>query len=67
MSRYEIRKYSEVGRRKSKPGTFYGVWDNQINNWVVNTMGIGIQTAKRIVKALEKNTNINRPKPFWRE
>jgi len=67
MPRYEIRKYCEMSRKKSKPGIFYGVWDNQIDNWVVNTMGVGIQTAKRIVKALEKNKNVNKPKLFWRE
>lgn len=66
-SRYEIRKYSEVPRRRSKPGTFYGVWDNKINNWVINARGIGLNTAKRIIKSLEGNTNVNKPKPFWRE
>ena len=40
---------------------------NRMKNWVVNTMGVGIQTAKRIVKALEKNKNVNKPKLFWRE
>lgn len=68
--RYEIRVYkhfkNEDGKWK-KPGTFYGVWDNKINNWVINARGIGKQNAKKIIKALNGNTNVNRPKPFWRE
>lgn len=68
MARYEIRVCGEIKRNKTrKPGCFYGVWDNQINNWVINAKGIGPKTADRIIKALEKNTNINKSKTFWRE
>lgn len=70
MARYEIRKFKEIKRTKKWKGgigTFWGVWDTKNNNWVINTTGIGKEKAAKILKALEKNDNVNNPITFWRE
>lgn len=71
MDRYEIRVYKEIRAKRKGKGRdvskFYGVWDNKINNWVVNSTGFGKSKVIRILRALAKNENINKPKPFWRE
>lgn len=72
MSRYEIRVYKNAKKESRKDkgkhmGTFYGVWDNEVNNWIVNAVGIGKKKAEKVVAALMKNTNVNKPNLFWKE
>lgn len=75
MDRYEIRPYGEKINRSSdnkkikgkKPSQFYGVWDKERNEWVINAAGVGKQKAIKILKALTKKNKVDEIRPFWRE
>lgn len=70
MARYEVRLYREIKRSEKWKGgfaKFWGVWDTKNNNWVINTTDIGKAKAVKMLKALEKNNNVNKTIHFWRE
>ena len=74
MPRYEIKPYREIvrgeeGKKKKgkKPTQTYGIWDNQVNNWVVNAKDIGQRKALKMLAALREVTAVDRIRPFWRD
>lgn len=58
------KKHKDKGHYKS---VLYGIWDHTIKDWVINTEGIGLDKAKKILKALDQPRKSVRRKNFWEE